>query len=329
MRTDLVTTASGKQYSVVDWLNGSNHGPFVEFGRNLFSHLLEISMLIPDCDLSTDTYNDILDTYCVLHFGRTTYSRNVSDLIVVAMNQSNSMTAHDEALEMIIGLGPDLQIKGYGLLDIPWQYTAWDKFQTQIRWRNRPDGQLLWKRKTGLVCLEGFQRRIRLHGLPGGAEKWNDSALTKLWCRIEVEESHLRTYMRTVPLPQAVALLSHLTAPADVDSNRSFTSVRQPVTSMVTSATDDSSDCQLTRFPDRHNTAWSQYQRAKELHPELKTDRDVYDWYVEDMADDEERLPSFDTWAKYVRTIRSALGQQKNKRGVGHETRSVAIAKRL
>ena len=75
--------------------------------------------------------------------------------------------------------------------------------------------------------------------------------------------------------------------------------------------------------------AWSQYRRAIEDNPELTTDQAAYDWFIEHVADEGESLPAFASWVKYVRLARADAGEQKNKRGVGHETRSVVPAKRL
>jgi hypothetical protein len=75
--------------------------------------------------------------------------------------------------------------------------------------------------------------------------------------------------------------------------------------------------------------AWAQHRRAFEDNPELTTDQAHYDWFIEHVADEGELLPVFATWAKYVRQARAAVGEQKNKRGIGHETRSVVSAKRL
>ncbi len=75
--------------------------------------------------------------------------------------------------------------------------------------------------------------------------------------------------------------------------------------------------------------AWNQYQQAMDNNSELITDKEVYNWFVDKLADESDKLPSFDTWAKYIRNARAAAGQPKNRRGVAHETRSVVSAKRL
>ena len=77
------------------------------------------------------------------------------------------------------------------------------------------------------------------------------------------------------------------------------------------------------------NKAFSQYRSAIRDNPELTTDRAAYDWFVKNLADDGENLPTFATWGKYLRLARTAAGEQKNKRGVGNETRSVVSATRL
>jgi hypothetical protein len=74
--------------------------------------------------------------------------------------------------------------------------------------------------------------------------------------------------------------------------------------------------------------AGSQFTHAIKLHPELETDRAAYDWYVDQFADQDE-LPKFETWAKYLRRFRAEFGSRKNQRGVGHETRSVVPGDKL
>lgn len=75
--------------------------------------------------------------------------------------------------------------------------------------------------------------------------------------------------------------------------------------------------------------AGSQYMEAMDDNPSLKTDREAYDWYTNQLRDDNEVLPVFATWVKYVREYRAAKGLQKNRRGVGHETRSVFSGARI
>ena len=75
--------------------------------------------------------------------------------------------------------------------------------------------------------------------------------------------------------------------------------------------------------------AWSQYRLAIKDNPELTTDQAAYDWFIEHVADEGETLPAFATWVKYLRLARAVAGEQKNKRGVGHETRSVVSVERL
>lgn len=69
--------------------------------------------------------------------------------------------------------------------------------------------------------------------------------------------------------------------------------------------------------------AGSQYNKAMDANPALKTDREAYEWYENNIADDDEEIVSFATWAKYLREYRKSSGTQKNNRGVGNKTRSV------
>ena len=218
MRSDMVTTPSGLQYSVVDWLNGLNSGPFDGFFDTTETTLKELSRMLPECNLTDDSYNEILDEFCVMTFGQRKCSFNVSDVIIVAMNRTDVMTAFDQVLWMICCLTEDLQVTGYGPNDIPWRYTESEKWRTQERWSSRPDAELLWERKTELVCREEFQSRIRAHGLPGGAALWSDTAIEELLNRVAVEACHLKKYLRPLPLAQAVALLSHQVIPGEAAS---------------------------------------------------------------------------------------------------------------
>ena len=315
MRSDMVTTPSGLQYSVVDWLNGLNSGPFEEFRDPIYFTLMQLSDQSPDWDLSADTYNDILDAFCVLNFGQIGYARNVSELIVVTMKLPTSTTAHDEALRMIRNLEHDLRIKGYGPLDTPWKYTEYEKQQTQRQWRNRPDAELLWKRKTELVCREGFLRRIRSR-LTGSLRNFCGSAFTVLMERIEVEECHLKTYLRSVPLAQAVALLSHQVIPGEA-SPRAESKTDPKLSNPTTTASG------LEELRPCIRKAWSQYLDATRRNAELTTDAQVYEWLETTLEEGDFKLPSFRTWQGSLSKARTALGQNKNRRGVGHTTRSV------
>lgn len=75
--------------------------------------------------------------------------------------------------------------------------------------------------------------------------------------------------------------------------------------------------------------AWSQFQEAVGKNSELTTDRQTYDWFVDEIADDAGELPSFANWSRYVRAARKAMNQGKNGPRMGNETRSVVSAKRI
>ncbi len=62
---------------------------------------------------------------------------------------------------------------------------------------------------------------------------------------------------------------------------------------------------------------------------ELKTDRDHYDWFLDNLADDEEKLPSFETWSRYIGKARQLLDCHKNTPQNGRESRSVVPANRI
>jgi hypothetical protein len=222
MRSDMATTPSGRPYSVVDWLNDlndKNSGPFGDIWDTTEHTLLKLSRMLPKCQLSDDSYSEILDEFCVMTFGQMMRSTIVSNAIIVAKEQTNVMTDFDKVRWMICVLKGDLEVTGYGPDDIPWRYTESEKWRTQQRWKSRPDAELLWERKTELVCREEFQSRIRSHGLPGGDEMWSETAIEDLMQRVAVEECHLKDYLRRQPVAQAVALLSRRTIPEESSSS--------------------------------------------------------------------------------------------------------------
>jgi len=75
--------------------------------------------------------------------------------------------------------------------------------------------------------------------------------------------------------------------------------------------------------------AWSQFQEAVGKNSELTTDRQAYDWFTDEIADDAGELPSFANWSRYLRAARKAMNQGKNGPRIGNETRSVVSAKRI
>ncbi len=316
MRSDMVTTPSGRQYSVADWLNGLNSGPFDGFFNRIHMTLTHLSRMTTDCEISDEFYNYILDTYCDVYFSHIGYSRNVSDLIVVTMNLSTSTTASDEALRMIRSVCYDLQVQGQGPYDSPWSYTEIEKQKTLTRLQHRPNAELWWQRKAELVCREGFQSRIRSHGLRGGAARWSGTAIDELMERVAVEECHLKTHLRSVPPAQAVALLSHQAIPGEASPSGESKTV--PILFNPTTTAPG-----LEGLRPCIRKAWSQYQDATRRNAELTTDAQVYEWLETTLEEGDFKLPSFRTWQGSLSKARTALGQNKNRKGVGHQTRSV------
>jgi len=76
----------------------------------------------------------------------------------------------------------------------------------------------------------------------------------------------------------------------------------------------------LEGLPDRVRRAYAQYLFAmKQYEGEAggqPTDRELYAWLK---RRSEERLPAFETWVRYVRQARQALGEQKNSPRGGRE----------
>lgn len=141
----------------------------------------------------------------------------------------------------------------------------------------------------------------------------------------------LSRHLESMRTPQKAADSFPASAFPPIECGSADTPGEQPklVAPAKASASGNRRDRTPTTLQVRHKKAWSQYQRAQEDDRGLKTDREVYDWYAGNLADKDEVLLIFDTWAKYVRVMRTSLGQQKNKRGVGYETHSVVSAKRL
>ncbi len=81
--------------------------------------------------------------------------------------------------------------------------------------------------------------------------------------------------------------------------------------------------------------AWASYDEASKRESQMKTDKEVYEWLKEngcevygDNQDDptSQRLPSYDTWARYVRKMRAMTEQQKNTPRIGRTGRSIIRA---
>jgi hypothetical protein len=78
--------------------------------------------------------------------------------------------------------------------------------------------------------------------------------------------------------------------------------------------------------------AWASYGEACKRDTQMKTDKEVYEWLTENgcevYGDDRndptsKRLPSYDTWGRYVRKMRAMTAQQKNTPRTGRTGRSI------
>ncbi len=78
------------------------------------------------------------------------------------------------------------------------------------------------------------------------------------------------------------------------------------------------------KVPDRAARAYSQYLAAIEKDPSLETKsgRAAYEFIAQNLVDNSQEIPNFDTWSRYLRIARSARGEQKHRSRAGRESRS-------
>jgi hypothetical protein len=87
--------------------------------------------------------------------------------------------------------------------------------------------------------------------------------------------------------------------------------------------------CGLEKLPRCQRVAIEQYQEALRRNPAFgakPTDREVYDWYRERGEDGTHDLPDFETWSRYLRAVRRALGLSKHTSRAGRAGRSIVRA---
>ena len=75
-------------------------------------------------------------------------------------------------------------------------------------------------------------------------------------------------------------------------------------------------------LPPSRMKAYRQYTWAQQQEATLKTDREVYDW-LQDHVEQDENLPKFSTWSKYLRDARNACETNKHKSRKGRIGRSI------
>jgi hypothetical protein len=83
-------------------------------------------------------------------------------------------------------------------------------------------------------------------------------------------------------------------------------------------------------LPPCRKKAYSQYLWALEQNSELKgaTDRQVYAW-LEQKLESDERLPSLNSWLRYVRDARRAMGTNKHTSRAGRSGRSIVRSEQI
>jgi hypothetical protein len=86
----------------------------------------------------------------------------------------------------------------------------------------------------------------------------------------------------------------------------------------------------IEAMPKAVRIAYVTYQNACEKSGKQLTDADAHAWLKENVSDpDSYVLPSVDTFAKYLRTARSKLGEQKNQPRAGRKGHSVVSVEQI
>src|SRR5262249_16219692 len=91
--------------------------------------------------------------------------------------------------------------------------------------------------------------------------------------------------------------------------------------------------CDSPRLSEAESLAWRQFTYARNQNPEWsdrQPDRSVHEWLVANEpdlpADVKPLQKNFETWSRYVRSVRNAAGSQKNKPRPGRTSRSAVPA---
>ena len=74
--------------------------------------------------------------------------------------------------------------------------------------------------------------------------------------------------------------------------------------------------------------AWLQFKEAEANGMNLKTVRDVFDWYKTHRLDEGEALPEFSTWARYLRNYRAATNTPRKIR-LSEPTGSMVLRRKV
>jgi hypothetical protein len=87
------------------------------------------------------------------------------------------------------------------------------------------------------------------------------------------------------------------------------------------------SPCEKLRPCDER--AYAQYRFAIEQEASLNSDKDVYDWLQKCKSINEDELPIYANWSRYLRKARKAKGEGKNTPRRGNPTKSVVSGDRV
>jgi hypothetical protein len=92
----------------------------------------------------------------------------------------------------------------------------------------------------------------------------------------------------------------------------------------IVSHPEKSEEANRAKLSPSRQKAYGQFLRAvvASAHLNEATDREVYAW-VADHLDDNEPLPEFSNWSRYLREARAAYGDSKNKHRAGRSGRSI------
>ncbi len=169
---------------------------------------------------------------------------------------------------------------------------------------------------------------------PCGEHRWARILHWLAWAKIVMPISRLSWNGKDyTPCEHSLDPTLRMTSIADNMFLRSVLAIDWIIANLSTDeelAASTTSPGEARRVPPARVKALSQWKSAIDQNPALSTeskDREVYDW-LEDHCDGD-RLPSFETWSRYLREARSNVGLSKNSSRRGRTSRSAAKTDQL